>query len=73
MDFVVPVAVRTDVLESAVLISLAEPFLEPLEGGERSSEVVAVTDADTAAVLVISETVSEAVPPIKEPAMISTR
>ena len=72
-DVEVPVAVRTDVLEFAVLIAFDEPSLEPRNGGERSSEVITAIDADIAAVLIVSDPVSEAPTPATEPAVTSTR
>lgn len=63
---VVAVAVRT--------VALAKPLAEPRDVGEGDSEVIAVIDADTVAVLlIIDETVSEAVAPVTEPAVMSTR
>ena len=73
IDVDIPVVVRTDVLDSAVLIAFAEPPLEPPDGGERSSEVITAIDADIAAVLIVSGPVSEAPAPVTEPAVISTR
>lgn len=73
IDVDIPVVVRTDVLDSAVLIAFAEPPLEPPDGGERSSEVITAIDADIAAVLIVSEPLSEAPAPVTEPAVISTR
>lgn len=74
IDVVVPAAVRTAALDSAVLMALAEPLPEPRDVGEGDAEVVAVIGADTAAVLlIIAETLSEAVAPVTEPAVMSTR
>lgn len=73
IDVAVPVALRIVALESAVLIALAEPSLEPRDVGEGDSEVIAVIETDAAVVLIGDETVSEAVTPVTEPAVISTR
>ena len=69
----VPVAVRLDVLESAVLVASAEPSLEPRDERERSSVVTASAEADRTALVIIGETVSEVGAPVIEPAVISTR
>lgn len=73
IDAMILVAVRLDVLESAVLVASTEPSLEPRDGGKRSPEVIAGTGADTTAVVVTGEPVSEPAAPVTEPAVISTR
>lgn len=67
IDAMILVAVRLDVLESA------EPSLEPRDEGKRSPEVIAGADADTTAVVVTGEAVSEPAAPVTEPAVMSTR
>ena len=66
--------VALDLFESAVLVTSAEPSFEPWNDGERRSGVIAGIDADTVAVVITGEAVSEIAPaPVTEPVVISTR
>lgn len=73
IDVVVPVAVKLDLLESAVLAAPAEPPIDARNGEESSSEVTAGIDPEKAVTVFPSEAVPEVAASVKEPAVISTR
>ena len=66
-------AVNFDLLESAVLVAPAEPSIEPRNGEERSSEVIAGIDPDKAVTIFPGEAVPEVTASVKEPAVVSIR